>query len=63
MYIQHQIHSIQKKEIKAKKRLEILKGGRKRNGGGGVAIMSFIQSRDIIRSSCSAYILFMQLTR
>ena len=35
MYIQHQIHSIQKKEIKAKKRVEILKGGRKRNGGGG----------------------------
>ena len=29
----------------------------------GVAIMSFIQSRDIIRSSCSAYILFMQSTR
>ena len=29
----------------------------------GVAIMSYKQSRDIIRSSCSAYILFMQSTR
>ena len=55
-------HTIYKrKKLKVKKRLEILKEGRKRNGV--VAIMSFIQSRDIIRSSCSAYILFMQSTR
>ena len=55
-------HTIYKrKEIKAKKRLEILKEGRKNKWG--VAIMSFIQSIDIIHSSCSAYILFMQSTR
>ena len=43
-------HTIYKrKEIKAKKRLEILKeGSKKKWGGGGVAIMSFIQSIDII---------------
>ena len=29
----------------------------------GVTMMSFNQSRDIIRSRCSAYILFMQSTR
>ena len=60
-YIQYQTHYIQKKKNKAKKRLEILKEGRKRKWG--VVIMSFIQSIDIIRSSCSAYILFMQSTR
>ena len=55
------IHTIYKrKEIKAKKRLEILKKEEKEMG---VAIMSFKQSRDIIRSSCSAYIHFMQSTR
>ena len=47
--------------MKAKKRLDILKEGRKKKWG--VAIMSFIQSIDIIRSSCSADILFMQSTR
>ena len=45
-----------RKEIKAKKRLEIFKEGRKKKWR--VAIMSFIQSIDIIRSRCSAYILF-----
>ena len=55
------IHTIyRRKEIKAKKRLEILKKEEKEIG---VAIMSFKQSRDIIRSSCSAYIHFMQSTR
>ena len=49
--------------MKAKKRLDILKEGRKKKWGGGVAIMSVIQSIDIIRSSCSADILFMQSTR
>ena len=40
-YIQYQTHYIYKrKEIKAKKRLEILKEGRKKKWG--VAIMSFI---------------------
>ena len=57
-YTKHTIYK--RKEIKAKKRLEILKEGRKRNGG---SHMSFKQPRDIIRSSCSAYILFMQSTR
>ena len=42
------------KEIKVKKRLQKEMVG---------AIMSFNQSRDIIRSICSAYILFMQSTR
>ena len=57
--IKHTIYK--RKEIKAKKRLEILKEGRKKKWW--VAIMSFIQSMDIIRSSCSAYTLFMQPTR
>ena len=55
-------HTIyKKKEKRAKKRLEVLKEGTKRKWGG--SHMSFKQSRDIIRSSCSAYILFMQSTR
>ena len=55
-------HTIyKKKEKKAKKRLEVLKEGRERSWG--VAIMSIKQSIDIIRSSCSAYILFVQSTR
>ena len=45
---------------KQKRRLEILKEERKRNGGSYYAIH---QSRAIIRSSCSAYILFMQSTK
>ena len=49
-------HTINKK---AKKRLEVLLLLKE----SGVAIMSFKQSRDIIRSSCTAYILFMQSTR
>ena len=60
-HIHNTKHTIYKrKEIKAKKKLEILKEGRKKKWE--VAIMSFIQLIDIIRSSCSAYILFMQLT-
>ena len=49
-----------RKKKRKKKRLEVLKEGRERNWG---AIMSFKQSRDIIRSSCTAYVLFMQSIR
>ena len=49
-----------KAENKGKKKLEILKEGKERSG---VATMSFIQSRYIIWSSCSAYILFIKSTR
>ena len=66
-YIQFQIHYIQKKRIKGKKETRNIKIRMKKEmgggGGGGVAIMPFIQSIDMIRSSCSAYILFMQSTR
>ena len=60
-YIQYQTHYIQKERTKGKKSLEVLKEGRERSWG--VAIMSIKQSIDIIRSSCSAYILFVQSTR
>ena len=54
-------HYTQKKN-KGKKEttVEILK---KKEKDMAVAIMSFKQSRDIIRSRCSAYILFMQSAR
>ena len=51
---------IQKARNKDKKyKLERLEEDKKM----GVATVSCIQSRDIIRSICSAYILFMQSTR
>ena len=53
------------KERKKRQKRDVLKRSIKRKNRKkcGVAIMSFKQSRDIIRSRCSAYILFMQLTR
>ena len=57
-YIQYQTHYIQNNRNKGKKETRNIKRRKKKEMGGG-AIMSFIQSIDIIRSSCSAYILFM----
>ena len=53
MYTSYILHT--KEENKDKKKLEILKEGKERSGVGTV---SFIQSRYIICSSCSAYIYF-----
>ena len=53
-YVSNTTHTIQKAKTKTrKKKLELLKNGKK----WGVATMSFVQSRDLIYSSCLSYIL------